>query len=54
MERKIQEALDKRDEKEEKNAAVGKAEKLVEISLEDAPRVTAAQVKADIDIVVED
>ena len=54
VEQKIKEALDKRDEKEEKNATVGKAEKMMEISLEDAPRVTAAQVKADIDIVVED
>lgn len=54
VEAKVKAALAKQDEKEEENAVVSRAQTAVEIPIEDAPRVTAAQAKADIDIVVED
>ncbi len=54
VEAKVKAALAKQDEKEEENAVVTRAQTAVEIPIEDAPRVTAAQAKADIDIVVED
>ena len=46
--------LSRQDAKEKESETVAKAQTAVEIPIEDAPRVTAAQAKASIDIVVED
>ncbi|MBQ3132923.1 MAG: recombinase RecA [Clostridia bacterium] len=54
VEAKVKEMLSRQDAKEKESETVAKAQTAVEIPIEDAPRVTAAQAKASIDIVVED